>query len=134
MSKFLALLCFISIPAVADEWTTGDTYREAAFIGLTYMDWSTTRQFAAKANYCDHSLSAPGCAMQTHIQESNPFLPAHPNASQINRICIAGIAAHAAISYFISDEFLRKSWQYGTIFIEATYVKNNYSLGFRAKF
>lgn len=119
----LALLLLVSSTAFADPWSTGDTVREAAYIGLDYMDWSTTRQLAAQP-----------CNTKHCYNETNPFIPAHPSAAQINRLFIAGIALHISVSALLPDGFLRQTFQYGTIFIEATYVKNNYSLGFRAKF
>lgn len=132
MVLFLLLCATLSArQARADDWSRGDTIREATFIGLTYMDWSTTRQFAAKG--CDHS-SPITCDQQPVIPEVNPFLPARPNPSQINRVVIGGVVAHLAVSFLLKDEFLRQAFQYGSIAIEASYVKNNYSLGFRAKF
>ena len=47
MSKFiLALLLLVSSSAFADEWSTGDTYREATFQTLWAIDALQTHTIA----------------------------------------------------------------------------------------
>ena len=118
MFKFILALLLVSTSAIADEWTTADTKREAAYLTLHTLDWAQTRNIARNPN---------------KWQEQNAILGKHPSISQVDRYFIATGALHFAVAYYLPAEY-RKVFQYVTIGIEGRVVVHNFSIGIVAKF
>ena len=119
MSKFiLALLLLVSSSAFADEWSTGDTYREATFQTLWAIDALQTHTIAENPDQWN---------------EENSYLGLHPTIGAVNRYFLVGSVLHAGIAYLLPEKY-RAPFQYVTIGSEVGYVAHNYSIGISAKF
>jgi len=116
-TAILAVLLLVSIPAVADEWTTGDTYREATYLSLLAVDWAQTRD----------CLRRPGC------YEENTLLGAHPKQSSLDAYVVLEGLAHIAIAKMLPEKY-RAPFQYITIGMEGNATFRNLSLGSSIKF
>lgn len=127
-----ALLLLVSISAQADDWSTGDTYRESAFQTLLALDFLQTRNISKSSNYCGvgKQNEHPNCH---YVQEMNNYLGACPTLGAINRYFLVGSALHAGIAYLLPEKY-RAPFQYVTIGVEAGYVAHNFSIGIGVKF
>ncbi len=121
MKKIIVILFFIlAAPAFASDnskWTWGDTALEAAFAGITAMDWDQTR---ALANHYD-----------PYVWETNPLLGHHPSVSRVNAYFPLYIVTHAAVAYVLPKPW-RTIFQSIWIGYESDQVYNNrkkYSAG-----
>lgn len=133
MKLFLALL-FVSLPVVADEWTSADTYRESTYLVLHTLDWRQTQYIAKHPE---------------KLVEFNPVIGTHPSDSEVNRYFIATGLLHVAASYYlpkvgrILPEILqrtlyvdhwRKAFQYVSISVQSGVVHSNYLAGIKIIF
>jgi len=130
MSKFiLAVLLLVSVPsfAFADEWSTGDTWREVSFQGLWLIDALQTHKITESASACNlgESNQVQGCS---YLHEQNNYLGLHPTIGAINRYFLVGSALHAGIAYILPEKY-RAPFQLVTIGVEVGDVGNNISLG-----
>jgi len=114
----IALLLLVSSSAFADEWSTGDTYREATFQTLWAIDALQTHTIAENPD-------------QWH--EENSYLGLHPTIGAVNRYFLVGSVLHFGVAKLLPEKY-RAPFQYGTIAIEVGYVAHNYSIGVQAKF
>ena len=103
--------------ALADEWTTADTWREAAYLSLLTVDWAQTRNF----------LRNPDC------YEQNKLLGQHPEQSHLDAAVIITGLAHVYIASVLPEKY-RAPFQYISIGIEGGAVAHNFSLGATVKF
>lgn len=117
MKPLLALLLLISTPSFADPWTTEDSYREAAYLGLLAVDWAQTRSFLRDPKY----------------YETNPLLGSHPSQGKIDAAVVLTGLAHVYIARIIPEKY-RAPFQYVSIGIEGGAVVHNFSFGVKVKF
>ena len=99
-------------------WTTNDTLRELAAMGLLGVDWAQTRTIA----------KTPGT-----WNETNPLLGQHPSSGQVNNYFGAWMLAHPTLSYLLPPDW-RLAFQLGTIGVEAPTVHRNWKIGIGATF
>lgn len=109
----LILILLLASPALADEWTRADTYREVAYLALHCADWSQTLTIADNPQKWN---------------ETNPILGSHPSRGDVNTYFIATGLLHPVISYVLPRPW-REVWQYGTIGLEVVVVGNNARIG-----
>jgi len=114
----IALLLLVSSSAFADDWTAGDTWREATFQTLWAIDALQTHTIAENPD-------------QWH--EENSYLGLHPAIGAVNRYFLVGSVLHAGIAYLLPEKY-RAPFQYVTIGSEVGYVAHNFSIGVNAKF
>jgi hypothetical protein len=95
------------------NWTTHDTYREAAALSLLAVDYGQTRTIAKNPD---------------QWYEQNPILGEHPSVAEVNRYFALAAIGHVAASATLPPKW-RKVWQYVTIGVEAAAVGHNISLG-----
>jgi hypothetical protein len=136
MKLVLAVLLCVSYPAFAahDEWTSADTYREAAFFVVDAVDWAQTRNIAKKKSsqvlLCQSGVTV--CDVPTHY-EHNILLGNHPSISQVNRYFALGALVHIGLAYALPKDW-RIGFQYVSLGVELGCVNHNHSLGISAKF
>ena len=135
--KLFTVLFLLSLPAVADDWTTGDKYREATYLVLHTLDWRQTLYIA------EHPRE---------YFERNPFVAGgsrNPSDSEINRYFIASGILHIAMSHYLpkAGRLLPEAWQrtlyvdgwrsafqYISIGVQAGVVARNYQVGVKIVF
>ena len=107
MKKILLCLLLFSGSAVADEWTTGDTYREVAFIALHELDRRQTI-ILVRTKY-----------------ELNTFLGDTPSEESINIYFASTALIHYAAAYYLPAKW-RERFQNVTIGVAAANDLRNY--------
>jgi hypothetical protein len=112
------LLCFISTPVFADEWTSADSYREAAYLVVDAVDWVQTRNIARNPIY---------------HHENNPILGRHPSVKQVDKYFAFEAIANFGIAYVLPKDW-RAGLQYVSIGVEIDCVSHNHKLGISSKF
>jgi hypothetical protein len=118
MFKFLFLF-LVSVNACAfDEWTTNDTYRQAAFLVLDAADWAQTRNIARNPDKWN---------------ETNPSLGAHPSTTDVDKYFVGMALINTSIAYALPSDY-RAAFQYLSIGYESGFVRRNLSIGINAKF
>jgi hypothetical protein len=130
--------CFIGVmifllsptPAMADEWTTADTWRETAYLSLLTIDWAQTRSFLRAKPV---TTVVNGCTTTTWDYEQNPILGKHPEQSHLDAAVIITGIAHVYIARLLPEKY-RAPFQYISIGIEGGAVAHNFSLGVKAQF
>lgn len=90
-------------------WTTEDTARQLASLGLLGADWAQTRTIAKN----------PGL-----FSETNKILGEHPSVGRVNNYFATSIIAHQLLANQLPPE-LRKILQYGTIGLESGVTGRN---------
>jgi hypothetical protein len=110
--------------AKAGDWSTEDTYRQAAVTALLVADWGQTR-WIAKHN----GLTEPG-RFPVDAGERNPILGKYPSGGKVDAYFAAAIVGHAAISYVLPPDW-RKGWQYVWIGLELGTVNANRAVGIK---
>jgi len=116
MVRIFLTVLLVALPvgaSAADEWTAGDTAREAAFLAVHAADWSQT---ISVANDPDR------------YQENNPIIGDDPSRGRVNQYFLLTGAGHAAIAYLLPST-PRKWWQYAWIGVQAGQVTDNYYAG-----
>ena len=92
MKTILALILLISTNAFGDEWTRGDTYREAAFQTLNVIDWGQTRYIAQNPDRFIESTGGVGYG------GSARYIGEHPTVNGVNTYMAESAVIHYAIS------------------------------------
>ena len=119
MKTIIIALLLMCNPAFAfDEWTKGDSYAEAAYLTLQYIDWKQSRE------------------IQKHpekYQENNFILGKHPTQAEADRYNIIAAVAHFGIAYMLPRKY-RDFWQYSTIGMETAIIYNNKQVGLQIRF
>jgi len=119
--RAILLLTILFFPttvwAFCDNWSTTDTVMESAFVSLTIVDWSQTKEFVAQGT----------------LEEQNPILGKHPSQARIDTYMILAIAAQAGVACWLPQEW-REGFLAGSVVIEAWAVNNNLTLGVRGRF
>jgi hypothetical protein len=120
MSKFIFVLLLLSSSAFAqEEWTSGDTYREAAYLTVHVIDWLQTREIAKNPD---------------KWTEQNPIIGApYPNIDRVDGYFALTALAHIGVAYILPAEW-RKGFQYFTIGSQSAVVVHNIGLGIRIPF
>ena len=103
---------------MADEWTTADTEREAAYLIVDAVDWAQTRDISRNPN---------------KYYETNAILGKHPSIGSVNSYFIGMMLVHIGIVTIIPSSY-RSTFQFTSIAYEASYVVGNYRIGINAKF
>ncbi len=122
-TRLFIILMLIALAYLADiskahaAWTPQDTQRELTYDSLLMLDATQTKA----------AMSKPG------FRETNPLLGSHPSSGSINKHFAEAGIIHAAVSY-LSPTIYRKSWQWGSLFIEGLVVAHNAYLGASLKF
>lgn len=123
--RTLALIAVIAVckPAQAqsDEWTKGDTYREAAVVATSVVDWAQT------LNIHDQYEKGAPC------WEQNPMLGTHPSRAKINVYFLTSIGLHYVIARMLPRHW-REGYQYLSIGWELGMDLHNAHLGFKVVF
>lgn len=114
----VAALLLITPSAHADDWSTADSYREAAYLTLHVADWLQTRQIAKNPD---------------QWRETNYILGAHPSTNAVDAYMISVAAIQLAIAYALPSGY-RDAFQYISIGHKAGYVQRNLELSIRVKF
>jgi hypothetical protein len=103
----------------AYEWftplTKQEMNRQAAYIGITVIDWMQTKEFRAQG-----------------VKESNPVLGEEPSQEKIDLYIGSAIIAHTFVTWMLPHEF-RPVWTKGFFSIEVVAVAWNYSHGYGPK-
>ena len=120
MSKFILVLLLLSSSAFADEWTSGDSYREAVFQTLNVIDWGQTRYVA---EYPD----------QFYERESQQFIGKHPTTGKVDAYMAESAILHLAVSYLLHSDW-RSAFQYLTIGGKLNATIGNASIGVKVSF
>lgn len=94
-------------------WTKEDTYRQAAVVAVSAVDWMQTRKIARNPE---------------RYYELNPILGRHPSEAEVDLYFAASIAAHTAVSMALPPDW-REVWQYLSIGFEYSVVAHNFSIG-----
>lgn len=103
----VATLLIPPFPATAEEWTTADTAREAAFVGLVFLDWQQTRW-----------------SLKRGAAEQNPVIGPHPSQARLDAMVTGAVVGHAAASLLLPNPW-RRWWQHATIVVEISAVTSN---------
>lgn len=111
MLKFIFLMV-LSASCFADEWTDGDTKREAVFLVVNTIDWGQTLNIARHPN---------------QFYETNTHLGLHPSVAQVNKHFAIKMLENLAIAYVLPKS-IRPLFQAGSIGYELNYVERNFSL------
>jgi len=116
------------------HWSTADTMRQAAIVGLQVMDWHQSRTIATEMVPESYTERPDGSSEHVYARprwrESSPFLPSHPSAGQVDAYFAASILTGILISAVLPAEW-RPYWQYGYIGFEGAFVVHNYQQGIR---
>lgn len=113
------ILTVTSLCAIAaDDWTTEDTYREAAYLAVDAVDWAQTRNIARNPD---------------KWHEQNGVLGEHPTVSQVDNYFISMAVAHVVIAHVLPADY-RSAFQYITLGAEISCVGHNIVIGISAKF
>lgn len=119
MLKFIVLF-LISFPALADEWTSADTYREVAFDSILIVDYMQTRWFLKHSEF--------------GYYEVNPLLGnKHPSADRVAIACVATGLLHYGIAKALPQDW-RAGFQYVSIGFEGAVVAHNFQIGIKMDF
>ena len=119
MFKFI-FLALLSTSAFADNWTTGDTYREAAFQALNVIDWGQTRYIA------QHPESF-------HEVESAFLIGKHPDEKRVDIYMAESAVLHFIVAYYLPQSW-RTPFQYLTIGDKLNATIGNASIGIKVAF
>lgn len=139
MRRFMilaTLMMFAAGTARADlcaDWSTGDTWRQAAGTALLMADWAQTRAFAgdrAFTRQCRRNGNHRHCEYREQHHEMNPFLGAHPGPAEINIYFASVIGLHLLTSCSLVPDF-RSQWQSIVIGVQIANVWNNHQIGVR---
>ena len=123
MKTFIfALLLLISTQTFAENqnWTTNDSYREAAFLTLLLVDYKQTIVIAENPRKYKES------GISWAIGE-------HPTNTAVTNYFSLIAIAHPLITYYLPAEW-RKGFQYLTIGEKIPAVVGNYNVGIRIAF
>ena len=128
MFKFI-FLALLSTSAFADNWTTGDTYREVAFQTLNVIDWGQTRYTAQHPeSFHEKELANGG---------SSEFIGSHPTVSGVDSFMLKVSVLHYGISRTLLYFNLRdwhEAFQYITIGAKLDATTRNVSIGIGTSF
>lgn len=113
----LLTLIPISVSA-ADKWTRNQIAMQTVATTLIIIDWGQTLHVSENPD---------------RYSERNPFFDEHPSRSQVNRYVATALIGQLLISHFLPSK-LRNWWLAGIIFVEASAVTHNYSMGVRVNF
>lgn len=124
--KYLTFVVLFLLTSVsqADSWSTGDAYREYAYLSLHVVDWGQTRQIA-KISTEPHGIH--------NYYERNSFIGSHPTVSRVNEYFILTGIGHLLIADALPKGW-RDAFQYITIGTEIGIIRRNYSMGIRVNF
>lgn len=117
----------------AENWTWKDTAYQAAFLGVTLVDWKQTDWMASRNWYWDGHQH----------REMNPFLGDHPDSGKVDKLIPLGMLAHTVIALALPPRSVteeeekngdininfRRIWQCAFIVVEVAAVGNNYAAG-----
>jgi len=120
MSKFVFVLLLLSSSAFADEWTTADSYREAAFQTLNVIDWGQTRYIAEHPD-------------QFYEKDYSGLIGSNPTTGRIDAFMAEFAVLHFVASYFLPHGW-RDAFQYITIGGKLNSTINNASIGIKMSF
>jgi hypothetical protein len=120
MKTFLLALLLLSSSAFADEWTRGDSYREATFLTLLVIDYGQTSTVAQHPELYQEDVSAWAIGK-------------HPSQETVNTYFSVIAIAHPIIAYYLPSEW-RKAFQYVTIGEKIPAVVGNATIGIKMSF
>jgi hypothetical protein len=120
MKITLAAILLLSSLAFADEWTRGDSYREAAFLTLLVIDYGQTSTVSQHPELYKETVSAWA-------------IGEHPSQETVNTYFSVIAIAHPIIAYYLPSEW-RKAFQYVTIGEKIPAVVGNATIGVRMSF
>lgn len=98
-------------------WSKEDSYREAAWQTINFIDYRQTLQITKKDNY----------------YEQNPLLGAHPSRGDVDKYFAASALVHYGISCALPFHY-RRSWQWMTIGFSSAIVYRNFQIGLQLNF
>lgn len=115
--KNIILLCsfLMALPALADDWTRGDSAREIAHGFLLAIDHSQTVYTARHPD---------------RFQEYNKLMGQHPSVGRVNSYFLLAEALHIGISNALPHSW-REPFQYLTLGSEIGAVGRNVWVGIR---
>ena len=113
MNRISAPILLLLLLSSCAHWSTADTYRQAAIIGLEIADWRQTRYIA------NHPQD---------YYEMNPLIGEHPSVGRVNTYFAASIASRALVSALLPPPY-RAWWQYISIGAQGFVVIHNFDKG-----
>ena len=122
MPKILVVvlgLLLIPIIGDADEWTKGDTAREATYLTLRVIDWGQTRNIVHR--------EAEG------YSETNKILGKHPTINEVDAYMAGAALGHILIAAALPRKW-REGFQYVTILELVIAVVHNNSISLKVDF
>jgi hypothetical protein len=131
MRRLLFVLLLSSAPAHAADWGERDTAMLGGALGLMAIDWAQTLDIARQTK-CAAAVRAQ-CASVPAYRETNPVLPTHPSASEVNRYFVLAMVGTVGISYALTPTY-RRYFLGGVLLIEGVVVFRNHQIGVRASF
>lgn len=112
--KPLTLLAALLLFGCAHDWTTADTARQAAVVGLIVIDYGQTKTI----------FNNPG-----EYRELNPLI----NEDNVEAFFIGSAVVISGISWMLPPKY-RRWWQYFNIVTRGVCVGSNFAIGARIEF
>ena len=120
MKTLIIAILLFSTSAFADNWTTGDTYREAAFQTLNVIDWGQTRYIAQHPD-------------RFYESESGWIIGKHPDEKRVDIYMAESAVLHFIVAYCLPQSW-RVPFQYITIGMKLNNTIGNASIGIKVSF
>ena len=120
----ICMMFMVPIAAHADDWTTGDTALQAAFLTALAVDRGQSSEGAQRRS---HTL---------HVEEvgwARNFIGPHPTSGQVNRYFAACAVIHTAVAYALPKPY-RTMWQSFWIGVEVDAINSNVNAGISIRF
>lgn len=120
MKILFIIIALFSFTAQADEWRTGDTYREGTFQILNIIDW---RQSIYMAKHPDKFKES----------EAAWLIGQYPSTTDVDRLILISAILHPIIAYNLPYGW-REVFQYITIAGKLNATTNNAYIGLKLEF
>jgi len=117
----VVVLMILSGYVKADEWRAADTWREASFQTLNYIDW---RQTSYIVDHADEGY---------YESQSAWLIGEHPTQVGVDNMMAGAAVLHAVAAYYLPHGW-REAFQYITIGGKLQATVNNYAIGIRVPF
>lgn len=121
------LLACAAEQARGDDWTTGDTVRQAALSALILADWGQTQQIARGGlDQCKGAQTR--CTYYFERGPAAHFIGTNPSVGQVNNYFAASLLLSAGVAAVLPRGW-RDAFQYVYIGYEVRSVESNRGMG-----